>query len=178
MAHPTQRVVRWQKYKQRGRKRRFSKAFVNKGLGGPSPALMNQYGGLTAYRIRDRFIGLTDMDVADLCNLWKLADFSFMDWRERGDKRLDVEIKISQLQQSRTEYRVLDFNYIYLREGDPSGDVRLFFGGNEYFIIERRGNVLKRSIMYSDKDTAIRKYELGRITWAGTGIRNTSARPP
>lgn len=64
-------------------------------------------------------------------------------------------------------YRFLRFNFVYIEGGeDTMFNLSIHFQGNEYFLVEKRMDYIRRSSIYSNKDRMMDLFHLGRIQWA------------
>lgn len=161
MAKNRQLMERWRKW-QIKKRRTKPKQFSNRAYGIIDRGAMRE-AGVNAYGHRARsFMGIEEEKL--LAFLFGIPDNPTI--RPSNDPRLAVEYRIEYLKLQDPMARILEFCCIFL-EGDKDTErsMRLFFQGKEFFFVSKDVSLLKRSIVYTDHDRALRLYEEGRIKW-------------
>lgn len=163
MAKHRHLMERWRKYKTKARRTR-PRSFSTKGMGQISKAGPNvmKDAGVNAYGHRGRSFAGWDQEALSL--LFKIPHNPTI--RYSDDPWLANLQKIDYIKNPDVLVRVKDFNCIFVKgEVDSEASIRFFFGGHEYFFVEKRLSLMRRSIIYSDRDYAIAQLNNNRIAW-------------
>lgn len=85
------------------------------------------------------------------------------------DPRLQLELRQEQVRLLNQDpyYRLLRFNVVFIQGTEETMfNLSLHFDGNEYFLVEKRVEYLRRSSIYTSRQRMLDLYHLGRIQWA------------
>lgn len=161
MAKNRQLMERWRKWEAKKRRTK-PKQFSNRAYGIIDRGAMRE-AGVNAYGHRARsFMGIEEEKLLHF--LFGIPDNPTI--RPSNDPRLAVEYRIEYLKMEGPFARLLEFTCIFLEGSEESErSTRLFFRGQEFFLVHHDVSVWKRSIIYSDHDWVMRLYQEGRIKW-------------
>lgn len=171
MARPSGLMQRWKAQKAKARRSGYyGRGLMKKEARGPflndmDSLAYTKHASSARYRDLCRLFGYT-AGTSDKKKAWEaLFDPPAVDI----DPKLAVELRVEQLRLLNQDphYRLLRFNFAYI-EGDENSvfNLVIFFEGNEYFLVEKRVNYIRRSSIYSSKDRMMDLHHLGRIQWA------------